>query len=193
MFELLRMSGSVKLHIGDSWGKPKLWGSVIWNFSIWCIFMKWQPFFNVFKIANADIPFLLTLRKPETETLGDGVGWSVIWIFSIWHIFMKYLPFFNFFIMADVYILFPKCKISVGSVFPSLHHFILGSVSTFKHDDVSMLKIFMCWYSPCPRLSAKHSWVVTFPHFPHLNIHEMASLHFLGSVPTIHEQWPFCT
>ena len=158
MFELLRMSGSVKLHIGDSWGKPETQtfggGSVIWNFSIWCIFMKWQPFFNFFKMANADIPFLLTLRKPETETFLWGVSNLN---FSIWHIFTKYLPFFNFFIMADVYILFPKCKISVGSVFPLPHHFILGSVSTFKHDDVSMLKTFMCWYSSCPRLSAKHS------------------------------------
>ena len=25
-------------------------------------------------MANADIPFLLTLRKPETQTLGGGVG-----------------------------------------------------------------------------------------------------------------------
>ena len=32
---------------------------------------------------------------------------------------------------------------SVGSVSPSPHHFILGLVSTFKHDDVSMLKTFM--------------------------------------------------
>ena len=31
---------------------------------------KWQHFFNFFIMANADILFLLTLRKPETQTLG---------------------------------------------------------------------------------------------------------------------------
>ena len=34
--------------------------------------MKWQPFFIFFKIADADIPFPLTLGKPETQTLGGG-------------------------------------------------------------------------------------------------------------------------
>ena len=35
----------------------------------------------------------------------------------------------------------------VGSVSPSPHHFVLGSVSTFKYDDVSMFKTFMHGYS----------------------------------------------
>ena len=56
--------------------------------------------------------------------------------------------------MADNDILLPKCKFSIGSVSPSSHHFILGLVSTFKHDDVSMLKTFMCG----------HSHVMTFLH-----------------------------
>ena len=30
----------------------------------------WQPFFNFFIIADGDIPFLSTLGKPETQTLG---------------------------------------------------------------------------------------------------------------------------
>ena len=34
------------------------------------------------------------------------------------------------------------------------HHFILGLVSTFKHDDVSMPKTFMC----------AHSCMMTFLH-----------------------------
>ena len=46
--------------------------SVIWNFSVWLILMKWWSFFNFFIVANANIPFPLTLRKPETQTLGVG-------------------------------------------------------------------------------------------------------------------------
>ena len=33
----------------------------------------WQPFFNFFIIADGDIPFPLTLGKPETQTLGGSV------------------------------------------------------------------------------------------------------------------------
>ena len=71
---------------------------------------------------------------------------------------------FIFFIMAVANILFPKCKFSIGSVFPSPHYFILGSVSTFKNDDVSMLKTFM----------HGHSHMMTFMHISilHINIHK---------------------
>ena len=51
--------------------------------------------------------------------------------FFVRSIFMKWWPFFNFFIMANTDISFPKCKFSIGSVSPSPHHFIFGSVSTF--------------------------------------------------------------
>ena len=101
--EKKRISGSVKLH---SWGKLEtqtLRGSVIWNFSVRCIFMKWQLFFDFFIMADTNIPFPLTLRKPETQTLGE----SVIWNFSVWHIFMKWWPHFDFFIVAAADILFP--------------------------------------------------------------------------------------
>ena len=30
-------------------------GLVIWNFSVWLILTKWQPFFNFFIMADADI------------------------------------------------------------------------------------------------------------------------------------------
>ena len=53
-------------------------------------------------MADADIPFLSTLRKPETQTLGG----SVIENFSIRSILKKLQPFFNFFIMANADILF---------------------------------------------------------------------------------------
>ena len=57
----------------DTWktGDPNFGGLVIGNFSVQSILMKWQPFFNFFIVANADIPFQLTLRKPETQTLRE--------------------------------------------------------------------------------------------------------------------------
>ena len=88
------------------------------------------------------------------KTWDPNFGGSVISNFSIQCIFTKWWPFFDFFIMADANILFPKCKFSVGLVSPSPHHFILGSVSTFKNDDVSTLKTFI----------HGHSWVMTFMH-----------------------------
>ena len=54
---------------------------------------------------------------------------------------------FNFFIMADADIPFPRCKFLIGSVSPSPHYFIFGSVLTFKYDDVPMVKIFIHGYS----------------------------------------------
>ena len=56
--------------------------------------------------------------------------------------------------MADADILFAKCKFSVGSVSQSPHPFVIGSVSIFHYDDVSMLKTFMCG----------HSCMMTFLH-----------------------------
>ena len=55
-------------------------------------------------MADTDIPFLLTLRKRETQTL-EG---SVIGNFSVRSILKKWQPFFNFLIMADTDILFPS-------------------------------------------------------------------------------------
>ena len=34
------------------------------------ILTKWQPYFNFFIMADTDIPFLSTLGKPQTQTLG---------------------------------------------------------------------------------------------------------------------------
>ena len=48
-------------------------------------------------MANADILFLSTLGKPETQTLRE----SVIGNFSLQSILKKWQPFFNFFIMAN--------------------------------------------------------------------------------------------
>ena len=48
-------------------------------------------------MADTDIPFLPTLGKLETQTLGG----SVIRNFSVQLIFMKWQSFFDLFIMAD--------------------------------------------------------------------------------------------
>ena len=65
-------------------------------FTVRSIFTKWWPFFNFFIMDYANIPFLLTLRKPETQSFGG----LVIWNFSVWLIFMQWWPFFNIFTMA---------------------------------------------------------------------------------------------
>ena len=62
------ISGSVKQHTGDSWGKSETQTLEVGNLKFFCTmhtFTKWQPFFNFFIIANEDIPFPSTLRKSE--------------------------------------------------------------------------------------------------------------------------------
>ena len=49
---------------------PNFEGLVIWNFFVQSILTKWQPFFIFFILADADIPFLSTLGKPETKLWG---------------------------------------------------------------------------------------------------------------------------
>ena len=69
-------------------------------------------------MADTDIPFLLTLGKPETQTLRG----SVIGKFSVRLILKKWQPFFNVFIMADTDIPFlltlgkPETQTLRGSV-----------------------------------------------------------------------------
>ena len=58
---------SISIDTGKT-GDPNFFGGR-GNFSIWSIFKKWQPFFNFFIIAKADISFPLILRKLETQTL----------------------------------------------------------------------------------------------------------------------------
>ena len=70
------------------------------------------------------------------------------------------------FIIADANISFPKCKFSIGSFSLSPHHFIIGSVSTFKNDDVSMLKTFTHGHSCVMKfLHLKVHWF-SFSNFP---------------------------
>ena len=76
-------------------------GSVIWYFSIWCIFMKWWPFFKFFRWPTPISCFCQHWKKQRPKLWG-----SVIWNFSVWCIFMKWWPFFDFFIMAHTDILF---------------------------------------------------------------------------------------
>ena len=53
----------------ENW-RLKLWGVSNLKFSVRSILKKLQPFFNFFIMADADIPFPLTLGKPETQTWG---------------------------------------------------------------------------------------------------------------------------
>ena len=57
-------------------GDPNFGRLVIGNFSVQSILKKWQPFFNFFTMADSDILFLLTLGKPETQTLGGINNWK---------------------------------------------------------------------------------------------------------------------
>ena len=59
--------------------------SVIWNFSVQSIFMKWWPFFNLFIMANADILFLLTLGKPEKQSWGGQLSEIFPYNWYLWN------------------------------------------------------------------------------------------------------------
>ena len=82
-------------------------------------FTKYESFFHLFIMADTNFPFLLTLRKAETQTLGR----SVIRNFAVQQFSAKMSAFFQFFIMVNA--IFPFFS---GSVYPSTCHFILGSV-----------------------------------------------------------------
>ena len=47
------------------------------NFSVRHLFMKWWPFlnFSIITDTRSNIPFLLTLRKPVTQTLVGRGDW----------------------------------------------------------------------------------------------------------------------
>ena len=104
---------------------PNFGGSVIWNFSVWLILMKWQPFLNFFIMAWCWYSISIDTRKTGDPNFG-GVGNLKFFSKSI---LMKRQPFFNFFIMADADIFrfhwhwrhghpFSFPTFSVGSVFP---------------------------------------------------------------------------
>ena len=113
----MEILGSVKLHIGDSWGKMKtfsqgqfhgetqtLGGLVIGSFALQCVFGELRPFFPFFVMADTNFAFPSTLRKLETQTLGG----SVIGSFALGHIFGAIRPFFPFSVMADTNFAFPS-------------------------------------------------------------------------------------
>ena len=61
--------------------------------SVRLIFTKWQPFFNFFIMAHADIPFLLILGKPETQILRGASSFNFFHIIDIY----KMATIFQFF------------------------------------------------------------------------------------------------
>ena len=111
---LIKILGSVKLHIGDSWGKMKTFvlghfhgdtqtiGGLI-SFALGCVFGELRPFFPFSVMANINFAILSTLRKPETQTLGG----SVIGSFALGCVFRVLRPFFPFSIMFDTNFAFP--------------------------------------------------------------------------------------
>ena len=55
-------------------------------------------------MADTNFPFPSTLRKPETQTLGE---W-VIGSFALGQVFGALWPFFPFFVMANTNFVFPS-------------------------------------------------------------------------------------
>ena len=110
-----------------------IWGSVIWNL-LYDDFSQNGGHFSIFcTMANAKLSFMLRVGKTETQTLGG----SVIWNFTVGHFFVKWGPFYPSSFMCDGFLHLKvqngECKFSVGSVFQSSCHYILGLVSIFKH------------------------------------------------------------
>ena len=106
VFEVLtfdKILGSVKLHIGDSWGKMKTLALLYYWSSNWEFYSRmcyWEArviFLWCFIMADANFPFPLTHRKQETQTLGG----LVIRSFALGDILGELGPFFRFFIMVD--------------------------------------------------------------------------------------------
>ena len=52
-------------------GDPNFGGSVIWNFSVWSILMKWQPFFNFFIMANCWYSISIDTQKTGDPNFGE--------------------------------------------------------------------------------------------------------------------------
>ena len=115
--KLNEILGSVKLHIGDSWGKMKtfalghfhgetqtLGGLVNGSFVLGRVFGELWPFFPFSIMADTNFVFPSTLEKPETQTLGG----SVIGSFSLGCVFGVLCPFSPFSVMADTSFTFPS-------------------------------------------------------------------------------------
>ena len=115
--------------------------------------MKWQPFFNFFIVANADIVFLLTLGKPETQTLGGVNNLKFFHMIDV----NKMAATFKFFDNGQCwysvdnqktrdmnFLLVQFSKFSVGSVFPITHPRFHYNINVWLH--------------------LKHFCVVTFLH-----------------------------
>ena len=161
---------------------PNFGGLVIRNFSIWLILKKWQPFFNFFIMANTNILFPSTLRKPWTQTLGG----SVIWKFSVWLILKKWQPFFNFFIMPDTDIPFPSTlgKAEIQT---------LGRLVIWKFSVQSILKKWQPFFNffimpdtDIPSTLGKlDMWIFGWFSFPNFQLVQFSLSPILGSITTL--------
>ena len=75
--------------LGHFHGETQTLGGSV-SFALGCIFGELWPFFPFSVMADTNFAFLLTLRKPETQTLGG----LVIESFALGHIFGELWPFF---------------------------------------------------------------------------------------------------
>ena len=171
-------------------------------------------------MADTDIPFLSTLRKPETQTLGVSnlkifhtiIIYKMVAIFLFfhngWHWYsisidtwktrdpsfgggvsnLKFFYTIDIYEMATIFQFFHNgwCWYSVSQLqiflwfsFPSPHHFIFVSVSTFKYDDVPMLKMFMCGHSPPPQVQFHHLCLAMVETFVCGHLCVMTFLYFM--------------
>ena len=174
----------------DTWktGDPIFGGSVIWNFSVWSIFMKWQPFFNFFIMADTDILF------PLTFILG-------------------HLCVVTFLTQKTRDVNFPLIQFSPSPILGSISTFktfMCGDLSALKKTEMWIFHWFsfpnfpLVWLSPSPFLSSismlktfmhGHLCVVTFLHlesrdvnFPLIQFSELS----IGSVfPITHLRFCF--
>ena len=120
-----------------------LGGLVIWNFSVWSILNKWQPFFNFFTMADADIQFPLTLRNPETQTLvGLVTNLNFFHMIDIKEMAAIFQFFHNGWHWYSIntgktghvnFLLVQFSKFSVGSVFPVTHPRFHYNINVWLH------------------------------------------------------------
>ena len=95
---------SISINTWKTWDPNFVGGLIIWNFSIWCIFTKWQPFFDFCIMANTNILLLSTLGNQRPKLWGGVVNWN----FSVQYILTKWQPCFDFFRMVEANIPFPS-------------------------------------------------------------------------------------
>ena len=184
--------------------RPKLLGGlVIWNFSVWSILTKWQPFFNFFIMANADILFPSTLGKPETQTFGGVSNLKFFHTIDINEIAVIFQFFHNGWCWYSISIDTQKTRdpnfggsviwnFSIWSILMKWQPFFNFFIMTKADIPLTLGKLEMWifhWFS-FPNFSIGSVFPITHLRFC-FNIY--AWLHIKHSCMDIYAWWPFCT